>query len=103
MITQEVPPIIPAAQARARLTEILSLVKSGPVVISKDGEPAAVVLSPDVYNQLVALLETYSSPQVRADIAEYERDQDDGTVQTFDLADVERELMLRRGKRPAQP
>lgn len=63
---------VPIAQARPRLTEILETIKREPVIVTKEGVPAAVVLSPEDYESLVATLEVMRNPALREQIAEYE-------------------------------
>lgn len=43
-----------ATQARIHFGEVLQQVKNGPVIVERSGEPLAVVLSKNAYDQLVA-------------------------------------------------
>jgi len=81
---------IPIDLARPRLTEILEIVRRGPVTITKDGAPVAVVLDPEDYESLVTTLEMQSNPELRSQLAAYERRRAAGEFEWLTEEDVER-------------
>jgi prevent-host-death family protein len=84
---------IPIAQARPRLTEILETVLREPVTITKDGVPAAVVLSPEDYESLVATIELLRNPEARDRLREYEERSARGTLEFVEVKEAERQLL----------
>jgi prevent-host-death family protein len=81
---------IPINQARPRLTEILDIVKREPVTITKDGTPVAVIVDPEDYAGLLATLEILSSPDLRAQVADFEARRARGDVEWVSQEDVVR-------------
>lgn len=84
---------VPIAQARPRLTEILETVQREPVTITKDGVPAAVVLSPEDYESLVATIELLRNPEARERLREYEERSVRGTLEFVEAREAERQLL----------
>lgn len=80
---------IPINQARPRLTEILEIVRREPVTITKDGAPVAVVVDPEDYESLIATIEILSNPDLRGQLAEYQRRRDRGELEWISQEDVE--------------
>jgi antitoxin Phd len=50
-------PTVPVSEARTRLAEVIEMAQREPVVLERYGEPAAVLLSPVRYRDLLAALE----------------------------------------------
>ncbi len=84
---------VPIAQARPRLTEILETVKREPVTITKDGEPAAVVISPEDYESLVATIELLRNPEARERLREIEEQGSRGLLEFVSREEAERQLL----------
>jgi prevent-host-death family protein len=57
--------IIPLAEAKARLSAVLDEAGAGPIVITRNGRPAAVLIAPDDDDDLERLLLS-RSPRFRA-------------------------------------
>lgn len=49
-------------RARSRITELIEKVQAGPVMVTRNGEPAAIMLAPEDYDSLIATLELLSHP-----------------------------------------
>lgn len=86
--------IVPFTEARSRLTELLDDVEARHehVVITRNGRPAAVVLSTDEYEALEETLEILQDEQTLAALRESEDDVAAGRL--FSLDEVRRELGL---------
>jgi antitoxin YefM len=84
----------PFTEARAHLTELLDEVESRHehVVITRNGRPAAVVLSPDEYEALQETLEILQDEDTLQALRESERDVRAGRLTSLD--EVRRELGL---------
>ncbi len=85
---------VPIAQARPRLTEILETIQREPVTITKEGVPAAVVLSPEDYESLVATIELLRNPEARERLREYEERIAKGTLEFIETKEAERQLLV---------
>jgi prevent-host-death family protein len=85
---------VPFTEARARLTELLDEVneRHEHVVITRNGRPAAVVLSSDEYEALAETLEVLEDDEALEALRESERDVRAGRVHSLDK--VRRELGL---------
>lgn len=85
---------IPFTEARARLTELLDVVEKRHehVVITRNGRPAAVVLSTNEYEALQETLEILEDEDTLAALRESERDVRAGRLTSLD--EVRRELGL---------
>jgi antitoxin YefM len=81
-------------EARARLTELLDEVnqRQEHVVITRNGRPAAVVLSSDEYEALAETLEILDDEELMEALRESERDVQAGRTSSLD--EVRRELGL---------
>ena len=84
---------VPIGQARPRLTEILEMVQREPVTITKDGIPAAVMVSPADYESLIATIELLRNPEARERLREYEEQTAKGTWEYVTAAEAERTLL----------
>ena len=85
---------VPFSEARARLTELLDEVneRHEHVVITRNGRPAAVVLSNDEYEALAETLDVLKDDEALEALRESEADVRAGRV--YSLAEVRRELGL---------
>jgi prevent-host-death family protein len=86
--------IIPFTEARARLTELLDDVEARHehVVITRNGRPAAVVISTEEWGALEETLEILQDEETLDALRESEEDLKAGRL--FSLDDVRRELGL---------
>jgi prevent-host-death family protein len=84
---------VPIGQARPRLTEILEIVQREPVTITKDGVPAAVVVSPEDYESLVATIELLRNPEARERLREFEEQSQQGFLEFVSGEEAERRLL----------
>ncbi len=84
---------VPIGQARPRLTEILETAQREPVTITKDGVPAAVVLSPEDYESLVATIELLRNPEARERLREIEEHSARGILEFVAGEEAERRLL----------
>ena len=85
---------VPFSDARAHLTELLDEIEEvrEHVVITRNGRPAAVVMSEAEYESLIESLEVLSDPEVMAALKESDEDVAAGRVSPWD--EVKRELGL---------
>lgn len=85
---------VPFTEARARLTELLDDVneRHEHVVITRNGRPAAVVLSSEEYDALAETLEVLEDDEALEALRESEADVHAGRV--YSLDEVRRELGL---------
>jgi prevent-host-death family protein len=86
--------IVPFTEARAHLTELLDEVEARHehVVITRNGRPVAVVVSPDEWEALAETVEILQDEETLAALRESEEDVRAGRV--FSLDEVRRELGL---------
>ncbi len=86
--------MVPFTEARARLTELLDDVndRHEHVVITRNGRPAAVVLSSEEYEALAETLEVLDDDDALEALRESEADVRAGRV--YSLDEVRRELGL---------
>ena len=86
--------IVPFTEARARLTELLDDVEARHehVVITRNGRPAAVVISPEEWEALEETVEVLQDDELLAALRESEEDVKAGRL--FSLDEVKRELGL---------
>ena len=86
--------IVPFTEARARLTELLDEVQGRHehVVITRNGRPAAVVVSTEEWEALEETLEILQDEEALAALRESEEDVKAGRL--FSLDEVRRELGL---------
>lgn len=86
--------VIGIDKARIHLADLVQRVAAGPILITRNGEAAAVLVDADDYRALVAWTETYADPEFHRQMAEVARNPDD-TVADADLdAAIER---IKRG------
>lgn len=52
-----IPEIMPLAEMQARLADALRRIQQGPVVLTENNRAAAVLVSPEIWNALVAEVE----------------------------------------------
>jgi antitoxin YefM len=85
---------VPFSDARAHLTELLDEIEEirEHVVITRNGRPAAVVMSEAEYESLIATLEVLGDPQAMAALKESDEDVAAGRVSPWH--EVKRELGL---------
>ncbi len=85
---------IPFSDARAHLTELLDEIEEirEHVVITRNGRPAAVVMSEAEYESLIETLEVLNDPEVMAALKESDEDVAARRVSPWD--EVKRELGL---------
>jgi antitoxin YefM len=84
---------VPIGQARPRLTEILETARREPVTITKDGVPAAVIVSPDDYESLIATVELLRNPEARERLREIEDQSARGVLEFVTAEEAERRLL----------
>lgn len=83
---------VPFTEARSRLSELMDEVelRHEHLVITRNGRPAAVVLSADEYEALEETLEVLADDETMAALRESEDDVRAGRL--FSLAEVKRDL-----------
>ncbi len=83
---------VPFTEARSRLSELVDEVEARHehLVITRNGRPAAVVLSADEYEALEETLEILEDPETLGALGESEKDVRSGRV--FSLSEVKRDL-----------
>ena len=88
------PKVVPLTEARASLSELVDSVEREheQVVITRNGKPVALLVSPDEWESMEETIEVLSDPELMAVLAESERDVQAGRV--FTLEDVKRDLGL---------
>ncbi len=84
--------IIGIDRARNSLREVVERVQAGPVMITRNGEAAAVMIAPDDYESLVATVELLSNSDYRRKMDELKRTSGEYLTQ----AEVEAELAASR-------
>jgi len=86
--------VVPFTEARTRLTEILDEIElvHEHVVITRNGRPAAVVMSQAEYESLIETLEVLGDPELMAALAESDLDVAAGRLVSWDK--VKRQLGL---------
>lgn len=89
---------LPLAEVKARFSEIVKLVEGQQerVVVTRNGQPAAVLISPDDLDGLEQTLEIMSDPELMAKLREGEDAIERGDVVPLDQ--VEEELRVRGRK-----
>ena len=94
LYTYSVARIVPFTEARARLTELLDDVEARHehLVITRKGQPAAVVVSPEEWEAIEETLTILQAEETLADLRASEEDVKAGRL--FSLDEVRRELGL---------
>ena len=90
----DMPRTVPFTEARSRLSELVDEVehKHEHLVITRNGRPAAVVLSADEYEALEETLEVLEDAETLGALRESEDDVRAGRL--FSLSEVKRDLGL---------
>lgn len=84
-----VPHTIPISDLRSNQIGILNDLNQGPVLLTRQGRAAAVLVHPDYWNHLAALLEDLEDVTVAGErLAEAQEDE----AVTVSLADAKKEL-----------
>jgi prevent-host-death family protein len=60
-------------RARTHLADLVQRVAAGPILITRNGEAAAVLVDADDYRALAAWAETYANPEFHRQMAEVAR------------------------------
>ena len=92
--SSDMPKVVPLTEARASLSELVDSVEREheQVVITRNGKPVALLVSPDEWESMEETIEVLSDPEVMAVLAESERDVQAGRV--YEWEDVKRDLGL---------
>lgn len=61
---QRLPQMVSVSDLKNRHLEVLAKLEHGPVVIASRNQPAAVLLSPEQWDEIVSLLEDYEDALV---------------------------------------
>jgi prevent-host-death family protein len=69
-------------EARPRLTEVVEAAERGPITITKNGKPVALVVSAEEWEDLQATLEVLGNPDIQRDLTDYEQAKQAGTLTT---------------------
>ena len=88
------PKVVPLTEARASLSELVDSVEREheQVVITRNGKPVALLVSPDEWESMEETIEILSDAELMAVLAESERDVQAGRV--YEWEDVKRDLGL---------
>jgi antitoxin YefM len=94
MYSTDMPKKVPFTQARAELSDLLDEVERSHehVEITRNGRPAAVLMSPEEYEVIQETLEILGDPETLEDLRQSEADVQAGRLHTLD--EVRRELGL---------
>ena len=94
MYSADMPKSVPFTQARAELSDLLDEVERSHehVEITRNGRPAAVLMSPEEYEVIQETLEILGDTETLDDLRESEADVQAGRLHTLD--EVRRELGL---------
>lgn len=92
------PETLPLSTVKARLSELVARVaaENERIVVTRNGRPAAVLISPDDLESLEETLEILSDPDLVERIRRGEEEAKRGEV--FSLEEVEAELAKRRAR-----
>jgi antitoxin YefM len=84
-------------KARSRFSELIDrLPAGGPVLITRNGDPAAVMIDPEDYDAMVATLEVLGNPELRSQIEGALEDMATGRVDLIPHEEVKSKLAARR-------
>jgi antitoxin YefM len=93
----DVADVMGVDKARSKLSELIDrLPAGGPFLITKNGEPAAVLIDPEDYDAMVATLEVLGNPRLRQEIEGALEDVALGRVDLIPHEEVKRKLAARR-------
>jgi prevent-host-death family protein len=90
--------IIGIDRARARLGDLAEKALAGPIILTRNGEPALVLLAPDDYSSMVATIELMSDPGFHQEMASLQADLASGETALIPHEAVERRLAQRFGR-----
>ncbi len=82
-------------RARARLGDLAEKVLAGPIILTRNGEPALVLLAPEDYSSMVATIELMSDPGFHQEMAAVQADLASGSTSFIPHDEVERRLRER--------
>jgi antitoxin YefM len=84
-------------KARSKFSELIDrLPAGGPFLITRNGEPAAVLIDPEDYEAMVATLEVLGDPDLRSRIESALEDLAAGRAELIPHEEVRRRLAQRR-------
>lgn len=88
------------AEARSKFAKLLDLSTKSeePIVITRNGEPSAVLLNIDEYESMTETLEIMSDPELYAEIMDYRRDPKGQPLYTSEEVWAELQERLKREK-----
>ena len=87
--------VIGIDKARSHLADLVQQVAAGPILITRNGEAAAVLVDADDYRALAAWAEIYANPEFHRQMAEVAKIPDDS------IADEDLDREVERIKRRA--
>jgi antitoxin YefM len=105
-VNVQVGDVMGVDRARSRFSELIDrLPAGGPILITRNGEPAAVMIDPEDFDVMVATLEVLGNPELRRQIDEALDDIATGRVELIPHQQVKRDLAARRtrGRGPLAP
>ncbi len=79
-------------RARARLGDLAEKALAGPIILTRNGEPALVLLTPEDYSSMVATIELMSDPGFHQEMAAVQADLARGDTTFISHDEVERRL-----------
>jgi prevent-host-death family protein len=82
-------------RARPRLGELAERALAGPIILTRNGEPALVLLTPEDYRSMVATIELLSDPGYHREMAAVRADLASGTTEFIPHDEIERRLSER--------
>lgn len=83
--------ILPLTEAKNNFSRIVDAVadRDERVMITRNGKPAAILISPDRLNSLIATLDILSDPNMMKQIRQSERDFKAGRYRTYMLDELD--------------
>jgi prevent-host-death family protein len=82
-------------RARARLGDLAEKALAGPIILTRNGEPAVVLIAPEDYSSMVATIELMSDPGFHKEMAAIESDLMRGETTFIPHEEIERRLQER--------
>jgi prevent-host-death family protein len=86
-------------RARARLGDLAEKALAGPIVLTRNGDPALVLLNPEDYRSMVATIELMSDPGFHQEMAAVQADLAGGETTFVPHDEVDRRLRERFDRR----
>lgn len=86
-------------RARARLGDLAEKALAGPIILTRNGEPALVLLAPEDYSSMVATIELMSDPGYHQAMAAVQADMASGDTAWVSHEEVDRRLNERFDRR----